>query len=216
MCKALAESVLNVPCGCVPPCRLGARLKMKMSSSFGWFVEVVEGRTRVLLSFDGGGMRKLPYFVMCLHGQTFCQCGCCFSPFCVQQLLRFSILTWPRISKFLSRIVRTIHGHVLREWTRCVFLKLFVFSVPTMFSGILGSFVENSTVVYFPLLVCTQTQLEVCVVERIVARSVSSPEFFLFSASVCVAPFFSNPCLQGWATICSFVYMGARNSCLRA
>ena len=29
-------------------------------------------------------------------------------------------------------------------------------------------------------------------------------------------PFFWNPCLQGWATICSFVYMGARDSCLRA
>ena len=29
-------------------------------------------------------------------------------------------------------------------------LKLFVFFVPTMFSGILGSFVENSTVVSFP------------------------------------------------------------------
>ena len=68
----------------------------------------------------------------------------------------------------------------------------------------------------FPLLVCTQTLFEVCVVERIVARSVLSPEFFMFSASVCVAPFFSNPCLQGWATICCFVYMGARDSCLRA
>ena len=52
----------------------------------------------------------------------------------MRRLLRFSILTWPRISKFLSRIVWTIHGHVLREWTRCVFLKLFVFFVPTMFS----------------------------------------------------------------------------------
>ena len=68
----------------------------------------------------------------------------------------------------------------------------------------------------FPFLVCTQTYLEVCIVEHIVARSVSSPEFSLLSASVCVAPFFSNPCLQGWATICSFVYMGARDSCLRA
>ena len=67
----------------------------------------------------------------------------------MRRLLRFSILTWPRISKFLSRIVWTIHGHVLQEWTRCVFLKLFVFFVPTMFSGILGSFVENSTVVSF-------------------------------------------------------------------
>ena len=34
--------------------------------------------------------------------------------------------------------------------------------------------------------------------ERIVARSVLSPEFSMFSASVCVAPFFSNPCLQEW------------------
>ena len=68
----------------------------------------------------------------------------------------------------------------------------------------------------FPFLVCTQTYLEVCIVEHIVARSVSSSEFSLLSASVCVAPFFSNPCLQGWATICSFVYMGARDSCLRA
>ena len=44
-----------------------------------------------------------------------------FSPFCVRQLLRFNILTWPRMSKLLSRIVWTIHGHVLQEWTRCVF-----------------------------------------------------------------------------------------------
>ena len=36
-------------------------------------------------------------------------------------------------------------------------LKLFVLFVPTMFSGILGSFVKNSTVVSFPFLVCTQT-----------------------------------------------------------
>ena len=88
-------------------------------------------------------------------------------------------------------------------------LKLFVFFVPTMFSGILGSFVENSTVVSFPFLVCKQTYLEVCVVERIVARSVSSPEFFMFSASVCVAPFFSNPCLQGWATYLFFRVHGS-------
>ena len=39
----------------------------------------------------------------------------------MRQLLRFNILTWPRMSKFLSPIVRTIHGRVLQEWTRCVF-----------------------------------------------------------------------------------------------
>ena len=77
-------------------------------------------------------------------------------------------------------------------------LQLFVFFVPTMFSGILGSFVENSTVL--SSLFGLHANI---VVERIVARSVLSPEFFMFSASVCVAPFFSNPCLQGWV-ICSF------------
>ena len=72
-------------------------------------------------------------------------------------------------------------------------LKLIVFFVPTMFSGILGSFDKNSTVVSFSFLVCTQTYLEVCVVERIVARSVLSPEFFLLSASVCVVSLFLKP-----------------------
>ena len=49
------------------------------------------------------------------RSRHFCQHGYCFSPFCVQRLLRFSILTWPRISTFLSRIVWTFHGHVLQE-----------------------------------------------------------------------------------------------------
>ena len=69
-------------------------------------------------------------------------------------------------------------------------LKLFVFFVPTMFSGILGSFVENSTVVSFPFLVCTQTYLEVCVVERIVARSgLVSRVLLAFSISLCALLF---------------------------
>ena len=90
------------------------------------------------------------------------------------------------------------------------FWKLFVFFVPTMFSGILGSFVEEfNSCVCFPFWSARKHTCGVCVVERIVARSVSSPEFFLLSASVCVAPFFSNPCLQGWATICSFHVHGS-------
>ena len=154
---------------------------------------------------------------MCLHGLDILSTWVLFFSLLCATASAFQYSHLAKDLEVLSRIVWTINGHVLQEWTRCVFLKLFVFFVPTMFSGILGSFVENSTVVSFsPFLVCTQTYLEVCVVERIVARSVSSPEFFLLSASVCVAPFFSNPCLQGWATICSFVYMGARDSCLRA
>ena len=51
-------------------------------------------------------------------------------------------------------------------------------------------------------------------VERIVARSVLvSRVLHVFSIGFVCLPFFSNPCLQGWATICSFVYMGARDSC---
>ena len=38
---------------------------------------------------------------------------------------------------FLSRSVRTIHGRVLQEWDEMRVLQLFVFFVPTMFSGIL-------------------------------------------------------------------------------
>ena len=156
-------------------------------------------------------------FVMCLHGLDILSTWVLFFSLLCATASAFQYSHLAKDLDVLSRIVWTIHGHVLQEWTGCVVLKLFVFFVPTMFSGILGSFVENSTVVsFFLFLVCTQTYLEVCVVERIVAQSVSSPEFFLLSASVCVAPFFSNPCLQGWATICSFVYMGARDSCLRA
>ena len=50
--------------------------------------------------------------------------------------------------------------------------------------------------------------------ERIVARSVLSPEFSMFSASACVTSFFSNICLQGWVFFsCTW---RARESCLRA
>ena len=120
--------------------------------------------------------------------------GVVFSPFCVRRLLRFGILTWPGISTFLSRIVWTIHGHVLQEWTRCVFLEIVCFLCADhvfWYPWFICRRIQQLCL-FFPFLVCTQTYLEVCVVERIVARSVSSPEFFLLSASVCVAPFFSN------------------------
>ena len=117
--------------------------------------------------------------------------GVVFLPSVCNGFCRFSILTWPRISTFLSRIVWTIHGHVLQEWTRRVFLEIVcilcadhVFWYPWFICR------RIQQLCLFPFfLVCTQTYLEVCVVERIVARSVSSPEFFLLSASVCVAPF---------------------------
>ena len=118
----------------------------------------------------------------------------------MRRLLRFSILTWPRTSTFCHELYEQFTVMFCRSGRDACFWKLFVFFVPTMFSGILGSFFEEfNSCVCFPLCFwsCTQTYLVACVVERIVARLVPSPEFFLLSASVCVAPFFSNPCLQG-------------------
>ena len=112
-----------------------------------------------------------------------------FSPFCVRQLLRFNLLTWPKdVEVFVTNCMNNIHGRVLQEWTRCVFFTIVFIFVPTMFSGILGSFGKNSTVLS-PFLVCIQ---------NIDEEYVLSPEFSMFSASACVAPFFSNTCLQGW------------------
>ena len=68
-------------------------------------------------------------------------------------------------------------------------LQLFVFCVPTMFSSILGSFGQNSTVLSI---------VEEYVLLSALLHDQSSPEFSMFSASACVASCFSNPCLQGW------------------
>ena len=76
-------------------------------------------------------------------------------------------------------------------------LQLFVFFVPTMFSGILGFFGRNSTVL-------SPSGLHANIVEEYVLLSAllhdqsclqSSP---CFQHQFCVAPFFSIPCLQGW------------------
>ena len=135
----------------------------------------------------------------------------------MRRLLRFSILTWPRISTFCHELYGQSTVMFCRSGRDACFLEIvYILCADHVFWYPWFICRRIQQLCLFPFLVCTQTYLEVCVVERIVARSVSSPEFFLLSASVCVAPFFSNPCLQGWATICSFVYMGARDSCLRA
>ena len=78
----------------------------------------------------------------------------------------------------------------------CILCADHVFWYPWFLCREFNSFV-------FPFWSACKHSRGVCVVERTVAQSVLSPEFFMFSASVCVAPFFSNPCLQGWV-ICSF------------
>ena len=159
-------------------------------------------------------------FVMCLHGLDILSTWVLFFSLLCATASAFQYSHLAKDLDVLSRIVWTIHGHVLQEWTRCVFLEIVcILCADHVFWYPWFIFRRIQQLCLLPslFLVCTQTYLVVCVVERIVARSVPSPEFFLLSASVCVAPFFSNPCLQGWATIiCSFVYMGARDSCLRA
>ena len=111
----------------------------------------------------------------------------------MRRLLRFQYSHLAKDLDVLSRIVWTIHGHVLQEWTRCVFLEIVcILCADHVFWYPWFIFRRIQQLCLLPslFLVCTQTYLEVCVVERIVARSVPSPEFFLLSASVCVAPFF--------------------------
>ena len=148
---------------------------------------------------------------MCLHGLDILSTWVLFFSLLCATASAFQYSHLAKDLDVLSRIVWTIHGHVLQEWTRCVFLKIVcILCADHVFWYPWFIFRRIQLLCLLPslFLVCTQTYLEVCVVERIVARSVPSPEFFLLSASVSVAPFFSNPCLQGWATIiCSFVYM---------
>ena len=114
-----------------------------------------------------------------------------------------------RCRSFFSRIVWTIHGRVLQEWTRCFFFKkkkqLSVFFVPTMFSGILGFFSRNSTVL--SVLVCMLTQAHCCMI------SLVSRVLHVFSISLC-GSLFLEPLFARVGVL--FMYMGARESCLRA
>ena len=57
------------------------------------------------VSKGGHNVKASVFCNVSARSRHFCQCGCYFSPFCVRQLLRFNILTGPRMSKFLSRIV---------------------------------------------------------------------------------------------------------------
>ena len=131
----------------------------------------------------------------------------------MRQLLRFNILTWPRMSKFLSRIVWTIHGRVLQEWTRCVFYNCLYSLCRPCFLVSLASLVGIQQF-------CPLFGLHVYIVEEYVLLSALLHDQSCLQSSPCFQhqfvwlPFFSNPCLQGWVVL--FMYMGARESCLRA
>ena len=144
---------------------------------------------------------------MCLHGLDILSTWVLFfSLLCATA----SAFQYSHLAKDLDVFVTKLYGQSTVMFCRserdACFWKLFVFFVPTTFFWYPWFIVEEfNSCVCFPFWSARKTYLEVCIVEHIVARSVSSPEFSLLSASVCVAPFFSNPCLQGWATICSFV-----------
>ena len=95
-------------------------------------------------------MLKLPYFVMCLHGLDILS----------MWMLFFSLLC-ATASAFqhshLAKDLEVFVANCMNNPRSCSarvdemrVLKLFIFFVPTMFSGILGSFVEVSTVVSSP------------------------------------------------------------------
>ena len=94
-------------------------------------------------------------------------------------------------------------------------LQLFVFFVPTMFSGILGSFVENSTVL------SSLFGLHANIVEEYVLLSALLHDQSCLQSSPCFQhqfvwlPFSRTLVCKGGLFVL-FMYMGARESCLRA
>ena len=94
---------------------------------------------------------------MCLHGQDILSIWMLFSSLLCATASAFQ-------HAYLAKDLEVFVANCMNNPRSCSarvdemrVLKLFVFFVPTMFSGIPGSFVENSTVVSFSLLVCTQT-----------------------------------------------------------
>ena len=91
--------------------------------------------------------------------------------------------------------------------------QLFVFFVPTMFSGILGFFGRNSTVLSLLF------GLHANIVEEYVLLSALLHDQSCLQSSLCFQhqfvwlPFSRTLVCKGG---CSFMYMGARESCLRA
>ena len=83
-------------------------------------------------------------------------------------------------------------------------LQLFVFFVPTMFSGILGFFGRNSTVMSPFWSACKHSCCTISLVSRVL---------HVFSISLC-GFFFLEPLFARVGVL--FMYMGARESCLRA
>ena len=139
-----------------------------------------------------------------------------FSPFCVQQFLRFSILTWPRSRSFYHDLYLQSTVMFYESGRDACFEIVCVLFVDHVFWCLWLSNREFNSCV-FPFIRSVREHSWRCVLLSALLHDQSCLQSSsCFAASVCVAPFFSNPCLQGWAIVCSLVYMGARDSCLRA
>ena len=135
---------------------------------------------------------------MCLHGLDILSMWmCCFSLLCATT----NCMNNPRSCSAGVDEMRV--------------LQLFVFFVPTMFSGILGSLVDNSTVLY-PLF-----GLHANIVEEYVLLSALLYDQSCLQSSPCFQhqfvwlPFSQTLVCKGGLFVL-LMYMGARESCLRA
>ena len=132
----------------------------------------------------------------------------------MRQLLRFNILTWPRISKFCHELYE--QSTVMFCWSgRDVCFTIVCIPCADHVSGILGSFVENSTVLS-PLF-----GLHANIVEEYVLLSALLHDQSCLQSSPCFQhqfvwlPFSRTLVCKGGLFVL-FMYMGARESCLRA
>ena len=150
---------------------------------------------------------------MCLHGpRHFVNMGVVFLPsvcdgFCVSV---FSLGQGPR--RFCHELYRQSTVMFCRSGRDACFGKLFVFFVPTMFSGILGSFVEefNSCVCFLLfLVVCTQTYWKYVLLSALLHDQSRLQSSSCFQHQFVWLPFSRT-------LVCKGGYMGARDSCLRA
>ena len=72
----------------------------------------------------GGQILSFRNFVMCLHGLDILSTWVLFFSLLCATASAFQYSHLAKDLDVLSRIVWTIHGHVLQEWTRCVFLEI--------------------------------------------------------------------------------------------
>ena len=134
---------------------------------------------------------------MCLHGLDILSMWCCFSSLLCAAASAFQhshLAKDPEV--FVTNCMNNPRSCSARVDEMRV-LKLFVFFVPTMFLVSLVPLSRFQQLCFFPFGLHANILGKYVLLSALLHDTVLSPEFFLLSASVCVASFFSNPCLQG-------------------